>query len=44
LIGDHFRKHNEREWNELMRRVIDFFDGVPDKNPFTKVYDLDDKS
>ena len=43
VIGDHLRKHNEREWSELMRRVIDFFDGKPDKNPFTKVYDLEDK-
>ena len=42
-IADHFRKHNEREWNELMRRVIDFFDGTPDKNPFTKIADLVEK-
>ena len=42
-IADHLRKHNEREWNELMRRVIDFFDGKPDKNPFANIADLESK-
>jgi hypothetical protein len=35
-IGDYLRKYNQKEWNELMRRVIDFFGGKPDPSPFSK--------
>ena len=35
-IGEHLRKFNENEWNELLRRVIDFIEGKPDPNPFSK--------
>jgi hypothetical protein len=27
------------EWNELMRRAIDFYEGKPDRNPFMRVYE-----
>lgn len=40
-IADYLRKFNEKEWNELMRRVIDYFDGKPDPSPFSKVADLE---
>lgn len=36
-IATYLRKHNEKEWNELIRRVIDFFSGEPDPSPFSKV-------
>jgi hypothetical protein len=35
-IGDYLRKYNRQEWSELMRRVIHYFEGKPDPNPFTK--------
>lgn len=37
MIGEHIRNHDKREWNELMRRVIDYFAGKPDPSPFSKV-------
>jgi hypothetical protein len=38
-IGNHLRKFNEKEWNELVRRVIDFYGGEPDPSPFSKAID-----
>ena len=32
-IGDHLRVYNKQDWNELIRRVIDFFDGTPNPDP-----------
>lgn len=32
-IGDYFKNYNKRDWNELVRRVIDFFDGKPNPDP-----------
>ena len=42
-IGEHLRKHDQREWNELMRRVIDYFKNEPDDNPFSKVAEEEGK-
>ena len=36
-IGDYLRKKKEWEWSELMRRAIDFYEGKPDRNPFTRI-------
>jgi len=36
-IGEYLRKHSAKDWNELMRRVIDFFAGKPDPSPFSRV-------
>ena len=33
LVSDHLRKHNKRDWDELVRRVIDFYRGKPDGEP-----------
>ena len=35
-IGDHLKNFNQGDWTELIRRVIDFYDGTPDPNPFRK--------
>ena len=32
-IGDYLRTYNKQDWNELIRRVIDFFDGTPNPDP-----------
>ena len=32
-IGDHLKSYNKRNWNELVRRVIDFYDGNPNSDP-----------
>jgi hypothetical protein len=36
-IAEYLRKYNQKDWNELMRRVIDYFGGKPDPSPFSKV-------
>jgi hypothetical protein len=41
-IGDYFRRYNQKEWSELMRRVIDYFGGKPDPSPFSRV--IEEKS
>ena len=32
-IGNYLMSHNKRNWNELVKRVIDFYDGNPSSNP-----------
>lgn len=32
-IGNHLRKNNKKDWNELVKRVIDFYDGKPNSDP-----------
>ena len=42
-VGEHLRKHNQKEWNELMRRVIDYFKNEFDDSHFSKVAEEEGK-
>lgn len=33
LLADHLRRFNRRDWDEIIRRTIDFYRGKPDAEP-----------
>jgi hypothetical protein len=33
-IGTYLMNFNKKDWNELIRRVVDFYAGTPDSSPF----------
>jgi hypothetical protein len=32
-IGNYFKSYNQKDWNELVRRVIDFYDEKRNSDP-----------